>query len=260
MKSNFSRIGLGILGALVAGLACLAVPARAGFHLWEISEVYSSADGSVQFVEMRAQSGGQQFFKTFGGNSSVVRSTNSLGTSTVILTNDLPGSSSGRTCLIGTANLATLPGGVMPDFIIPPGFIRRATNGGGAVVVFNPNSTFGMLTTALPSDGDSALLRATGGPIVTPTNSPKNFQLQSNSIVPTRIASAAQSGDALVLNFRTATGVNGGVGPNYGIEGSGSVSPAVWNVVTNVAGDGTTKSVALPIDKSTNQVFRLRVP
>ena len=260
MKSNPNAFLSKYLCALV--LVSLVTPPAVwgGFHLWEISEVYSSADGSVQFVEMRAQSGGQQFFKTFGGNSPVVRSTNSLGTSTVLLTNDLPGSSSGRTCLIGTANLATLPGGVTPDFIIPPGFIRRATNGGAAVVLFNPNSTFGLVTTNLPADGISALVRSGSSALVVPTNSPKNFQLQSNSIVPTRFASATQNGDDLVINFGTATGVNGGAGPNYAIEGSGALNAVAWSVVTNVSGDGSTKSVALPIDKSTNQVFRLRVP
>jgi len=44
-------------------LATLAatLPAQAIFHLWAIDEIYSSADGRVQYIELRALTGGQQF-------------------------------------------------------------------------------------------------------------------------------------------------------------------------------------------------------
>lgn len=260
MKADLKISMGGVFFALLAVTCLFATPARAGFHLWEISEVFSSADGSVQFVEMRAQTGGQQFFQSFGGASSVLRSTNSLGTSTFTFATNLPGDTTSRTCIIGTSNLASIPGGVTPNYIIPAGFVRRATGGGGAAVVFGPNPSFGMVVTNLPSDGVSALIRSASGALLVPTNSPRNFQNQSNSIVPTGFASAAQSGGDLVLNFRTATGVNGSTGPNYAIEGSGTVSPPAWSVATNVTGNGNTQTVAIPINFNTNQVFRLRVP
>ena len=37
----------------------LALPAVASFHLWSMTELYSSADGKVQFLEFRALLGGQ---------------------------------------------------------------------------------------------------------------------------------------------------------------------------------------------------------
>ena len=42
-------------------LAAASAPLHADFHLWIIDEVFSSADGTVQYVELRALSGGQQF-------------------------------------------------------------------------------------------------------------------------------------------------------------------------------------------------------
>jgi hypothetical protein len=39
----------------------VAAPARGAFHLWELSEVYTNADGSVQFIEFFTTSSFQQF-------------------------------------------------------------------------------------------------------------------------------------------------------------------------------------------------------
>jgi hypothetical protein len=148
---------------------------------------------------------------------------------------------------------------VTPNYIIPPNFIRRATNGGGSVVIFNPLPSHA-ITVNLPSDGRGALLRVGGNMVVVPTNSPKNFTGQANSIVPLKIASGVKSGSDMVISFPTALGVNGSAGPNYAIESSGTVSPSAWTVATNVTGNGNQRTVAIPIDSATNQVFRLRVP
>ena len=47
----------------IAGIAAalVAQPAAASFHLWEVSEVYTNADGSVQFVEFFTTFAGQEF-------------------------------------------------------------------------------------------------------------------------------------------------------------------------------------------------------
>jgi len=230
--------------------------ARAGFHLWDVTEVYSSADGAVQFIELTALSGGQQ---NFGCCSPTIRSTNSLGVNTFTFLTNLPGDTASRTCILGTSNLASFPGGVTPNFIIPPNFIRRPVGGGGAAVIFDALPATAAYTT-LPTDGESALLRSGGSMIVVPTNSPRNFQLQSNSIVPVKLLSATRTDPNFVLAFRTATGVNGAAGPNYAVETSAAASPAAWTTVSNVAGNGTLKVVALPIVPGSNQFFRLRVP
>ena len=43
------------IGAL-AGAACLGLagtPAMAGSHTWDIGEIFSNADGTIQFIELR---------------------------------------------------------------------------------------------------------------------------------------------------------------------------------------------------------------
>jgi len=85
--------------------------AQAGFHLWDVNEVYSSADGTVQFIELRALSGFQQNLGTVGVS---IRSTNSSGVNTFSFGTNLPGDTSGKTCIIGTSNLASIPGGITP--------------------------------------------------------------------------------------------------------------------------------------------------
>src|SRR5258708_21976303 len=39
----------------------VALPVSATFHLWQMSELYSNADGSVQFLELTALTSGQEF-------------------------------------------------------------------------------------------------------------------------------------------------------------------------------------------------------
>lgn len=46
---------------LVAFLLSAPEPADAAFHRWEINELYTSPDGSVQFVELFAPFDGQEF-------------------------------------------------------------------------------------------------------------------------------------------------------------------------------------------------------
>ncbi len=63
----------------------------------------------------------------------------------------------------------------------------------------------------------------------------------------------------MVLTFGTATGTNGTAGPNYEVQTNGVLGSTNWATFTNVAGNGTVKTVATPI-KAIRQFFRLRVP
>jgi hypothetical protein len=143
-------------------LAALALPAQATFHLWYINEVYSSADGSVQFIEMKAAASGQQFIR-----GHTIRSTSGSTSNAYTFPNDLPGDSaegmgdpSGyyggyggevlyKTFLIGTQGFAAL-NVVAPDFVVPNGFLFPS----GGTLVFGEGAdtfTYG----ALPTDGRS---------------------------------------------------------------------------------------------------------
>lgn len=154
-----------ILATLVATL-----PVRADFHLWRIDELYSSADGRVQFIELAALSAGQQFLAghllVASGGSSPPRS--------FTFPADLPGDTAGHRLLVGTASFAAL-GLVTPDYVVPDGFL--APGGGNVSFAGGADSwTHG----ALPPDGRLSLNRdgSTG------VNSPQNFRFSTGTVVP----------------------------------------------------------------------------
>ena len=47
-------------GRLLVALLCLLAPtAHASFHLWRMTELYSNADGTIQFLELGVSSDGE---------------------------------------------------------------------------------------------------------------------------------------------------------------------------------------------------------
>ena len=149
--------------AVVAALA--ALPAQAVFHLWEISELFSNADGTVQFIELRALAGGQQFL---AGHA--VTTTGSTGTRSFTFPADLPGDTSGKRMLIGTTGFAAL-GVVTPDYVVPNGFLFRA--GGSVNFAGVDNVNHG----ALPTDNRSIDRNGFFA-----NNSPTNFAGQTGTV------------------------------------------------------------------------------
>src|SRR5262245_10299034 len=109
------------IAAVILASTC-ALEADACSHLWKLNEVYTSADGSIQFIEMYVplNANGEDFI---GGLK--VRS---VVTGHVF---QFPGNLSGPTgfkhLLLATQSFANLPGAPTPDYIIPPNFF--ATSG-----------------------------------------------------------------------------------------------------------------------------------
>jgi hypothetical protein len=233
--------------------------AQATFHVWAVTELYSSPDGSVQFVKLINNSAfTTEYF--LGGH--VITCTGPPGVSnTFTFPTNLPAISTlNKTFLIGTANLATLPGGVTPDYVFtnqgPFLFLNNGvTNTVGIVNSIEVRAAY----TNLPSDGVLSL-KGLGSSLVAATNSPRNFSDQSNSIVPVRFDSAQSLGTNLVMTFRTATGVNGAAGPNYGVEYKNLLSDANWTLLSSVPGDGVTHSVSNSTTLAAQRFFRLNVP
>ena len=104
-----------VLGALVC-----AFPAQAGHHQWIISEIYSNADGTIQFVELLGTADNEQGIgpfsvTTLGPEGSVASSAS--------LTPNLPSTATdGAYLLIGTAGYATIAaaqGAPAPDRTLP---------------------------------------------------------------------------------------------------------------------------------------------
>ncbi|UCC31420.1 MAG: dockerin type I repeat-containing protein, partial [Phycisphaerales bacterium] len=88
------------------------------FHTFDIEEVFSDHDGSVQFIEL-CETAGADGHHHFAGNQ--LRS----GTNLFTYPTDLPDAATAhRSVLIATAAFAALPGAVTPDYIIPERFFE----------------------------------------------------------------------------------------------------------------------------------------
>src|SRR5262245_9126049 len=89
------------------------------FHLYDISELYSNASGSIQFIELSV--GGNNNEHRWSGHSITVRQGDAIHH--FGFPNDLPSSETANTSvLIATQGFADL-GIVTPDFIVPSGFL-----------------------------------------------------------------------------------------------------------------------------------------
>jgi hypothetical protein len=159
---------------LAATTLLVSSVALAAFHLFTIEQVYSNADGTIQFVVVTSPLNGENFW-SLGASLS---STDSSGTRKVSFTRDLPSSNTaGKRALIATQSFADL-GIVAPDFIIPDHFIAT---GPGSVTYVSSTLNY---PSGLPADGVSALNIA-GTPV---PNVATNFAGDSASVQPPPVA------------------------------------------------------------------------
>lgn len=158
------------LAACVA-VAFLTFGAEASFHTFQINEVYSSPDGSIQFVELREAFGlsGQQFL-----SGHTLTSTQGSITRVFTFPNNLPTSSTqNRFVLIATPGFAAAAG-VTPDYTVPAPFLFP---GGGTVDYAGVDQ---VTYPALPADGRSSVGRSGVAAPATPTN----FAGQTGTLAP----------------------------------------------------------------------------
>jgi hypothetical protein len=150
--------------------ALLGMPAQATFHLWEIAEIYTNYDGSVQFIELATSFNSQHLV-----SGHEIQATSDGNIRTFTFNSNLSSSSTqGKTLLIATPGFGGLAGGVAPDYSLPDGpFFDPAaasitiTFVGADAVTFNGS--------LLPTDGVNSLYATPGGLLSTDTNSPQNF-------------------------------------------------------------------------------------
>jgi hypothetical protein len=153
--------------AFAALLALASIPAAAAFHLWKMTELYSNADGSVQFLELSSPSDGEGFIQ-----GHTLKSIAGGVTRTYTFATNLPFLTRAKRMLIATEGFAAL-GVVTPDFVVPNGFFSPA---GGSVdfagvdVWDHP---------ALPSTPGLSLLR-TGA---VEQNTPMNFAGRTGNVL-----------------------------------------------------------------------------
>jgi hypothetical protein len=146
---------LAVVSLLVAGAAL------ASYHTYMIEQLYSNADGSVQFVVLH-ESQGQDGENLLRGHT--LKSTQAGVTQTYVFDRDLPGGScsyyecipsptANTRVLIATPGFAAL-GIVTPDYVIPDGFLPI---GGGTLNYADIDPVpYG----ALPTDGVTAISRS----------------------------------------------------------------------------------------------------
>ena len=105
-------------------MALAATTAWASFHTFAIEQVYSNADGTVQYIVLRETTGSN------GQNASsghAFSSTHAGVTKSFTFPTNLPGNATAnQRVLIATQSMAAL-GFIVPDYTMPDGFL--ATNG-----------------------------------------------------------------------------------------------------------------------------------
>ncbi len=168
-----------VLAFSVLSMVCTSA-AHADFHKWEITELFSNADGNIQFIEFFTPDKDQEFL---GSSTDMAQLSSTDGTDTHFMTsfpNDLSGDTTDQSFLIATSGFASLAGAVTPDYIMPNGFLFI---GGGIVTFFDVRGTISTVThLALPTDGILSI-NAVG---TTGTNTPTNFAGNVGSVnVPT---------------------------------------------------------------------------
>jgi len=186
---RFALCSAGLCVALASGV--VAPPGAAAFgHLWEFTEVYSNADGTVQFIEMLSEVANENAL-----SATFVRS--DANATEFHFPSNVVGSTVGRHLLIATAGFAAQPGAVTPDYVMPDSFFRVSgdtlafwnEDQGGSAPYFLPAllwDTFAFGSAIpLPTDGVHSLAREHATALVGPAvNSPTNFAGESGTLVP----------------------------------------------------------------------------
>lgn len=158
------------IATLLLALTLHPLSAIAGIHTWDVREVFSNADGTIQFVELFEANGGAGEINVGNGNMSSTTKSFNIGAGTVA-----PPTTNKR-YLLGTAAFALLPGAPTPDATIPAGTLPFFFNTAGDTVSFVPydSFTFG----AVPTNGTDSLDEVLG---VAP-NSPTNYAGVTGSV------------------------------------------------------------------------------
>ena len=174
MKSQIDiRTAAGLAAGLFSLFILTAGSVSAGIHTWDVHEVFTNADGTIQFVELRDNG-------TTGNETGVTGGSISSLTQTYAIVPEGPvvAPTNGRHYLIATQAFADLPGAPAPDAIISPANIPFFTAASDSVA-FGGFDT--LVVTSAPTNGTDSF--GAGGVIA--LNSPTNFAGATGSVVAT---------------------------------------------------------------------------
>ena len=186
------RVHANLLGWAVVAFLATAGTAAANFDLWLIKEVYSSADGSIQFIELFSDDNNQE--RLIGESI-----TSMLSMNVYVFDLDLPDcATANRHFLVGTVSYVTAQGAVQPDYVIPDNFFLVS----GDTIDYAGVDALTFAMGELPLDGLLSL-DAVG---TTSPNSPTNFFDEQGQVVPepswTLLQAASLAALALIRWFR----------------------------------------------------------
>lgn len=170
MKKVKTGTILTTLGTLLV-IGAMAQQASAFAHLWQINEIYSNADGSIQFIEMINPTPGS--FET-----SLLNQTFSSNADTYIYPNNLVGDTAFKTFLMATLGFAALPGTPTPDYIIPDNFFAPT----GDTLEFNAALPGPEIVTFVSGDLPLCGTLSMNDDLSTSQNSPTNFSVVTGPI------------------------------------------------------------------------------
>lgn len=159
---------------VLIGVAALGVPAAhvtAGSHLWRFNELFTNADRTIQFIEMKECCG--------ASGERLVRDKwiRSASGGEFVFPDHLVGDTANRHLLLATAGFAALPGAPTPDFIIDEAFFALVED--EMTYWMYEAARFNYAAGDLPSDGITAL----NIDLTNSVNSPTNFAEESGSVV-----------------------------------------------------------------------------
>jgi hypothetical protein len=244
-----------IAAIVVSTLALLAfghAQAFAGAHTWDVYELFSNADGSIQFIELK-ETGGGNFETGVGGHTVTSLATGSTRT----ITSNVVSPTGLRSLLFATQSFANLPNAPTPDYIIPPNFFSVD----GDTVSYDPYDSWSFGAGDVPTDGVLSMQRN----CLACFNSPTNYAGQTGRVnanppapappgvpdgaagsTPMTVVANDASATALSVSWDTATCASAATtniiygsalpaapGGAFTVTGSacaiGATSPYVWN-------------------------------
>jgi serralysin len=174
---RYRLMGVAVVAALVG---VWTIPARGSYHEWRISEIYSNASGSVQFIEFLQPA---EEFDDERFLSGQTLTDSALGHSFSFSTNlplEPPASSRFLVATPGYAALARVP---QADYVLPANNFFSTAGDTLTFASFVDQATF--TGAQLPTNGVNSLNRDYGvSAFTTARNSPTNFFGQTGSVVP----------------------------------------------------------------------------
>jgi len=169
---------------LLSLLALTAFPSvgQASVHQWRIKEVFSNADGRVQFIELHNPTAATAETQTM--NTTITAADGS--TEVFTFSSNLAGNTANKHLLLATPGFAALPGAVTPDFTLPCGPLFDPNAGSITLTFSGSGDSITFSNVALPDDGTNSLTDSdlgVGTTLAASASSPTNFAGNVGAVV-----------------------------------------------------------------------------